>query len=189
MTRPLKYAHAIQEALSIELRRDSGVVVFGEDVGAFGGVCLTKSNLMASIVKKRKLSKIGLQLYTVRRELEKDFEGTLAKVAPVDDISIPQQMARLASPGCRLDDLSPDPGGGRVGRHVDVHQLAPTVGDEHQHLNQGHDGTYMATTLGPCRSQLGFGLERLEGEGLHRQQVRGPHVVGVVGQERPPALA
>ena len=49
--------------------------------GAFGGVCLTKSNLMASIVKKRKLSKIGLQLYTVRRELEKDFEGTLAKVA------------------------------------------------------------------------------------------------------------
>ncbi len=33
------------------------------------------------MAKKRKLSKIGLQLYTVRRELEKDFEGTLAKVA------------------------------------------------------------------------------------------------------------
>src|SRR5213080_2884545 len=49
--------------------------------GAFGGLCLTKSNLMASIAKKRRLSKIGLQLYTVRRELEKDFEGTLAKVA------------------------------------------------------------------------------------------------------------
>ena len=44
-------------------------------------MCLTKSNLMASIAKKRKLSRIGLQLYTVRRELEKDFEGTLAKVA------------------------------------------------------------------------------------------------------------
>jgi sugar phosphate isomerase/epimerase len=29
----------------------------------------------------RKLSRIGMQLYTVRRELEKDFEGTLAKVA------------------------------------------------------------------------------------------------------------
>src|SRR6476659_4228327 len=49
--------------------------------GTFGGLCLTKSDLKASIAKKRKLSKIGLQLYTVRRELEKDFEGTLAKVA------------------------------------------------------------------------------------------------------------
>jgi sugar phosphate isomerase/epimerase len=29
----------------------------------------------------RKLSRIGMQLYTVRRELEKDFEGTLRKVA------------------------------------------------------------------------------------------------------------
>lgn len=29
----------------------------------------------------RKLSRIGMQLYTVRRELEKDFAGTLAKVA------------------------------------------------------------------------------------------------------------
>src|SRR5512143_3165512 len=49
--------------------------------GAVGGMCLTKSNVIASIAKKRKLSKIGLQLYTVRRELEKDFEGTLSKVA------------------------------------------------------------------------------------------------------------
>ena len=49
--------------------------------GALGGLCLTKSNVMASIATRRKLSKIGLQLYTVRRELEKDFEGTLAKVA------------------------------------------------------------------------------------------------------------
>lgn len=49
--------------------------------GALGGLCLSKSNVMASISKNRKLSKIGLQLYTVRRELEKDFEGTLAKVA------------------------------------------------------------------------------------------------------------
>jgi len=49
--------------------------------GAWGGLCLTKSNVMASIATRRKLSKIGLQLYTVRRELEKDFEGTLAKAA------------------------------------------------------------------------------------------------------------
>ena len=48
---------------------------------AMGGLCLTKANLMNSITKKRKLSRIGLQLYTVRRELEKDFEGTLAQIA------------------------------------------------------------------------------------------------------------
>ncbi|HXG92042.1 MAG TPA: sugar phosphate isomerase/epimerase [Blastocatellia bacterium] len=49
--------------------------------GAAGSLCLTKSTLMASTLRSRKLKKIGLQLYTVRRELEKDFEGTIAKVA------------------------------------------------------------------------------------------------------------
>jgi hypothetical protein len=49
--------------------------------GGLGGLCLTKSNMMVSIAQTRKLSKIGLQLYTVRREMEKDFEGTLARVA------------------------------------------------------------------------------------------------------------
>lgn len=38
MTRELKYAHAIREALTHELRRDPSVVVFGEDVAAYGGV-------------------------------------------------------------------------------------------------------------------------------------------------------
>jgi pyruvate/2-oxoglutarate/acetoin dehydrogenase E1 component len=36
--RELKYAHALREALDQELRRDERVVVFGEDVGAYGGV-------------------------------------------------------------------------------------------------------------------------------------------------------
>lgn len=36
--RELKYAHAIREAMSEELRRDDRVLVFGEDVGAYGGV-------------------------------------------------------------------------------------------------------------------------------------------------------
>jgi len=30
---------------------------------------------------ERKIDKLGLQLYTVRTEMEKDFEGTLGKVA------------------------------------------------------------------------------------------------------------
>ncbi|HEY0458091.1 MAG TPA: sugar phosphate isomerase/epimerase [Pyrinomonadaceae bacterium] len=35
----------------------------------------------AAAQNKKKLPKIGLQLYTVRRDLEKDFEGTLRQVA------------------------------------------------------------------------------------------------------------
>jgi pyruvate dehydrogenase E1 component beta subunit len=36
--RKLKYAHAIKEALALEMRRDPSVFVFGEDVGKYGGV-------------------------------------------------------------------------------------------------------------------------------------------------------
>ena len=36
--RTLKYAHAIRKAMSAEMRRDPDVVLFGEDVGAYGGV-------------------------------------------------------------------------------------------------------------------------------------------------------
>jgi len=49
--------------------------------GAVVGLPMMKADLMVSLAKKRKLSRIGVQLYTVRRELEKDFEGTLEKVA------------------------------------------------------------------------------------------------------------
>jgi sugar phosphate isomerase/epimerase len=47
-------------------------------LGAAGAACLPEP--CAGYARKR-LSKIGVQLYTVRRELEADFEGTLAKVA------------------------------------------------------------------------------------------------------------
>ena len=46
---------------------------------AAAGLSLYNQNALAA--GKRKLSRIGMQLYTVRRELEKDFEGTLTKVA------------------------------------------------------------------------------------------------------------
>jgi sugar phosphate isomerase/epimerase len=45
---------------------------------AAAGLSLYNSSALAA---GRKLSRIGTQLYTVRRELEKDFEGTLTKVA------------------------------------------------------------------------------------------------------------
>jgi len=44
-TRRLRYAHAIREALAGEMRRDERVVVFGEDVGAFGGVWAVERGL------------------------------------------------------------------------------------------------------------------------------------------------
>ncbi|HEX7317286.1 MAG TPA: sugar phosphate isomerase/epimerase [Pyrinomonadaceae bacterium] len=43
-----------------------------------GGLGLYNPSALAA---GRKLSRIGMQLYTVRRELEKDFEGTLKQVA------------------------------------------------------------------------------------------------------------
>lgn len=46
-----------------------------------GVLCLARTDLAASGFVRGRLSRIGVQLYTVRRELEKDFEGTLARVA------------------------------------------------------------------------------------------------------------
>ena len=48
--------------------------------GIGGAVLLNNFSFPAKTFGKT-LSKIGLQLYTVRRDLEKDFEGTLRKVA------------------------------------------------------------------------------------------------------------
>ena len=49
--------------------------------GAAGALCLKGANLTAFGFGPTRLKTIGMQLYTVRRELEKDFEGTLARVA------------------------------------------------------------------------------------------------------------
>jgi sugar phosphate isomerase/epimerase len=49
--------------------------------GAAGTLCLAGSSPTASGLSSKRLKTVGVQLYTVRRELEKDFEGTLARVA------------------------------------------------------------------------------------------------------------
>jgi sugar phosphate isomerase/epimerase len=49
--------------------------------GLGGGILLSNSTTTGKAGGKKRLSKIGLQLYTVRRDLERDFEGTLRKVA------------------------------------------------------------------------------------------------------------
>lgn len=46
--------------------------------GAFAGLCLPQMSFAME-----KVSAIGLQLYTVRKDMEKDFEGTIAKVAAI----------------------------------------------------------------------------------------------------------
>ena len=46
--------------------------------GAFAGLCLPQMSFAMD-----RLNAIGLQLYTVRKDLEKDFEGTIGKVAAI----------------------------------------------------------------------------------------------------------
>ena len=49
--------------------------------GLLGGLCVARNGLGGFL--KDEANKIGLQLYTVRRELQKDFEGTLQRVAGI----------------------------------------------------------------------------------------------------------
>ncbi|HVE59378.1 MAG TPA: sugar phosphate isomerase/epimerase [Pyrinomonadaceae bacterium] len=49
--------------------------------GLGGGILLNNMEITGKAEDRKKLAKIGLQLYTVRRDLEKDFEGTLRQVA------------------------------------------------------------------------------------------------------------
>ena len=49
---------------------------------AFAGAWLSQ-NGSAGIGPAKKIQAVGLQLYTVRSDMEKDFEGTIAKVAAI----------------------------------------------------------------------------------------------------------
>jgi sugar phosphate isomerase/epimerase len=51
--------------------------------GTLGGMVLTQAGFAGAFQGNRSLGKIGLQLYTVRNEMGKDVEGTLAKVAEI----------------------------------------------------------------------------------------------------------
>jgi len=85
--------------------------------GAAGALCLARSNTAALVTSPARLSRIGVQLYTVRRELEKDFEGTLARVAalgyrevefagyfnrPPKEVRTLLERHRLASPAAHV---------------------------------------------------------------------------------------
>jgi sugar phosphate isomerase/epimerase len=84
--------------------------------GFGGGILLNNLNISGRAADK--LSKIGLQLYTVRRELERDFEGTLRRIAALGIAEVefagyfghkPGQIKellnslKLASPSAHID--------------------------------------------------------------------------------------
>src|SRR5713226_2932530 len=71
----------------------------------------------------------------------------------------------LPAPGRRLQELVPDPGGGRTGGDVEVEQFPPLVTDEEEDVE------------GP------------EGHGLDDKQVGGPDAAQLIRQESSPALA
>src|SRR5712692_3345336 len=56
--------------------------------GAVVGLSTARFGLRGLSSTIRRLSKIGLELYTVRRELEKDFAGTLEKVAALGFLEV-----------------------------------------------------------------------------------------------------
>lgn len=72
---------------------------------------------------RRRLSRIGLQLYTVRNEMEKDFEGTIAKVAATGysevefagyfkktpaEVKAILERNHLSAPSAHIGALAPD---------------------------------------------------------------------------------
>src|SRR5437899_11415826 len=75
------------------------------------------------LAPRRKLDRIGLQLYTVRHELEKDFEATIAKVAAAGyqevefagyfgkspaDVKALLDHHGLTAPSAHIPSLAPD---------------------------------------------------------------------------------
>lgn len=51
--------------------------------GAFCALNVSSINHNVFVSSKKKLDRVGLQLYTIRTEMKKDFEGSLAKVAEI----------------------------------------------------------------------------------------------------------
>src|SRR6202022_4008048 len=92
--------------------------------------------------------------------IDADALGALSEVAAIDRIAIVEEMAWFLAPRRGLDELPPYPGCGRVGCHVDMHQFAPAVGDEHQHV------------------------QRLERQCGDAQQIGGPSVARMVPPHR-----
>src|ERR1700682_2585316 len=74
-------------------------------------------------------------------------------------------MKGLAAAGGCIEKLLPDPGGGRTGGHVQVHELTSGVADKEEDI------------------------QRTEPDGLNHERVRCPDSIRLVRQEGSPGLA
>ena len=72
--------------------------------GLLGGLYVAQNGLGGFL--KGGLDKIGLQLYTVRRELQKDFEGTLARVAAERSSLCPEAIRASGRPASHASPFS-----------------------------------------------------------------------------------
>src|SRR5450759_5706258 len=97
--------------------------------------------------------------------LDSQAGGALAEVGAPDPVTVMDQISRLAVPGRGFDQLPPDPGGGRMGGHVEMDKLATPMTDEEDDV------------------------ERLEGQRLDDEEVGGPDRLSMVDQEGAPTLA
>ena len=82
----------------------------------------------------------------------------------IGTVSVPDQILRCCSPRSSLDELLPDPHGGRVRGDIDMDKLALIVGDEPQHE------------------------EGLEGQSRDSEQVGRPNLRPMISQEGSPSL-
>jgi len=113
--------------------------------GIGGGILLNSMNTIGKAEDKKKLPKIGLQLYTVRRILEKDFEAALRQVAALGIKEVefagyferkPEQIKellkrlKLAAPSAHIDTKTL-----RTGLAKAI-EAAKTIG--HQYLILGY---------------------------------------------------
>jgi hypothetical protein len=69
-------------------------------------------------------------LYWAEQSLDTPAPGPRHEVAARDRVPVAQQVARLAAPRRGFNNLLPDPGSTRVGRPVDMDQLAASVRNE-----------------------------------------------------------
>ena len=71
--------------------------------------------------------------HRAEQRIDARASGPWPEVAAIDGIPVAQWIEGLPAPSRGLDELPPDPGGGGVGCRVQVHQLAPAMGDEEEH--------------------------------------------------------
>jgi len=96
--------------------------------------------------------------------LDADPGGARDEGGTVATVTVAEEVLRLVAPRRGGDELAPDPVGGRMCSHIEVDEPPSVMGDEEEHE------------------------ERVEGNGLHGEEVGGPNVWCVIAEEGAPGL-